>query len=77
MFSLHITINTKHPLKRKEILPFVKTQMDLKGSMLHEMYGRDIIWSHLNVESKKKKVLKLIDIENRLVISRGGGDWVK
>lgn len=51
--------------------------MDLKGSMLHEMSGRDIIWSHLNVESKKKKVLKLIDIENRLVISRGGGDWVK
>lgn len=35
------------------------------------------MWSRLNVKSKKKKVLKLRDTENRLVITRGGGEWVK
>lgn len=35
------------------------------------------MWSRLNVESKKKKVIKLRDTENRLVITRGEGEWVK
>lgn len=38
------TINTKHLLKRKEILPFMKTQMDLKGSMLHKISLIEILY---------------------------------
>ena len=47
--------------KKKEILPFMTTRMGLEGSMLSEIsqIEQDItVWSHLHVESLKKKKRK-------------------
>ena len=59
-------------IKKKKILPFVTTQMDLEAIMFSEMTQRKTSTAqmHLHMESKKKKA-KLIDIGNRF----GGCLW--
>ena len=60
-------------IKKKEILLFATTWMDLKGLMLSEISQRmmDAIGSHLYVESEQEK---LIELGNRLVGYRGEGE---
>ena len=50
--------------KKKEILPFATTWMELEGIMLKEISETktDTIWSHLHVKQGKQ----LIDTEDRL-----------
>ena len=50
-------------MKKKEILPFVTTWVDLKGSMLSEIsHGKtNNLRTHLYVELKTNKRTKLID----------------
>ena len=65
-------------LKKKEILPFETTLMNLGTIMLSEVSHtqKDIktntVWSHLYV---KFKVVKLIATENRKVASRNQEKW--
>ena len=60
-------------IKKKEILPFATTWMDLNDIMLSKIsQTKKDIWSHLYVDSKKKTPQKeLIDTENRLVVAKG------
>ena len=45
------------PIRKKEILPFATTWMELEGIMLSEVSQRktDTLGSHLCVESEKRK----------------------
>ena len=74
-------------IKRKEIIPFATTWMQLEIITLNEVRKRktNTIWYHLYVESKiwhKWTYLwnRIRDIENRLVVAKGEGggrglDW--
>lgn len=58
-------------IKKQHILPFA-TWSDLKGTMLSGISQRDTVF--LFVESKKQvNKQKLINAENRLVVTRGKG----
>ena len=59
-------------IKKKKILPFVTTRMDLEAIMLSEVTQRktSTAQSHLHVESKKKA--KLIDAGTDVVVACGG-----
>ena len=62
-------------IKKKEILPFVTTRMDLGDTMLSEINRteKDQWRSHLYGEPKKSK---LIDTENRFAVARSKGGGV-
>ena len=74
-------------IKKNEILPFVTTWMELQGIMLNEVSldrERQILYSFTymwNLENKtnKQNGNRLIDTENKLMISRwegkGGTNW--
>ena len=85
--------NIAQLLKKNEILPFVRTQMEFNGIELSEMSVRerqiqyDFIY-RLNLNSKNKEIdlknkkAKLTDTEKRLVVARGwrmraGRNWFK
>ena len=58
-------------LKKKEILPFVTTWMNLDDIMLSEISRTNTAWSRLlHVEFK---IVKLVEAENRMVAPRGWG----
>ena len=46
-------------IKKKEVMPFAATWMDLEGIMLSEISQRkkNTVWYHLHVESKKHNKL--------------------
>ena len=55
----HTHIHTQEyysAMRKKEILPFVTTQMDLQGITVNEISQRlpNIAWFHLHVESKNQ-----------------------
>ena len=67
--------------KKKEILPFATTWMDLEDIMLSEIIQRQILF-HLYVESKRtkqmnrhKKKNKVRYTKNNQVVSRWKGVW--
>ena len=62
-------------LKKKEIMSFVTTWMNLEGIILSEISQRktNIEWFCLHVESKKNKTVKLIETKGRKVVVRGQG----
>ena len=67
--------------KKKEILPFVTMCLGLVGIMLSEKVKErktNTLWLYLYVESKNKinsKQNKLIDIGNKLVVTRKENIW--
>ena len=70
-------------IKKNEILPFAATWMDLEGITLSELSQKKVntVWYHLYMESKKYNKLvnitkrsRLTDIENKLVVTSGGGE---
>ena len=73
-------------IKKNKIMPFEATRMDLEIIILSEVSQTktNIIWHHLYVKSKKIihmklfiKQNRLIDIENKLVVTKGeGGEGV-
>ena len=75
-------------LQKNEMLPFATTWMDLKGIMLNKLSLTEkdknrMISLTCGIFKKKKKTPppKLINTENRLLVSRGGKreseEWVK
>ena len=59
-------------MKEKEVLPFVKTWMDLEGIRLSEINQKkssNTVWYHLHIESEKVKLKNGC----RMVFSRGRG----
>ena len=73
--------------KKNENLPFVAAFMHLEDIMLSEISQRKIntVWYHLYVEfknynkflNKLHKRCRLTDIENKLVVTSGGGRAIK
>ena len=59
--------------KKKEILPFVTTWIDLEGTMLSELSQRNTMWGLLYVKSYLKKNPHSY---TRLVVARGQDWWV-
>ena len=66
-----------------EIMPFAATWTDLEIIILSEVSQKktNIIWYHLYVESKKMMQMnylhnrnRLIDIENKLMVTKGDSD---
>ena len=73
-------------IKKKEILPFVTTWIDIRGIMLSEISKKnpkqilyDIMWNLKKQKTNKKNPkTELIDTKNRLVAARGRGwEWAK
>ena len=68
-------IQNNSAITKKEIFPFATTWMDFKGFMLSEMSNRQIqhdltyMWT---LQQTNKTML--MDIENRLVVARSGGE---
>ena len=60
--------------KKNEILPLVKTRMDLEGIMLSKISQTDKDkYCTILLICGIKKTPKPIDTENRLAVARGGG----
>ena len=62
------TVQYNSAIRKKEILPFVTTWVNLKDIMLSQKDKGYVI--SLICEIKKKKKTKLIDRENRLVMGK-------
>ena len=60
-------------MRKKEILSFVTTQINLKDVMLSEISQTEpnAVLFHLYVESKKKKKVELTETEKRMVVTHG------
>ena len=61
-------------------MPFVATWMDLEIIILSEVRGRQILYDHLYVKSKKQYERiyiqnrnRLTDIDNKLMVTKEGG----
>ena len=70
---IHIYMNVIEPLKKKEILPFVTTWMGLRGIILSEISQKKkdkYFTISLICETLKRKITKLIDTENRLMVAQ-------
>ena len=66
-----ILFSLKH--KKKEILPFLKTWMNLEDIMLSEIsqsQEKSTAWFHF---CEVSKIVRLIEAENRLVVAKGWG----
>ena len=77
-FYTHTGILFSH--KKKEILPFVATWMDLEGIMLSEIHQteKEIQGDLIYMWNLKYSIkTSLIDTKNILVIARSGGGVVK
>ena len=58
-------------MRKKEILPFVTTQLspeDIRPNEISQTRKTNAVWSNLHIESKK--TIKLIEIESRKVVHK-------
>ena len=86
MYNIYILYMTEYfsAIKKNIVLPFATTQMDFEGIMSSEINQRkantiSLLYVDIKKQNPKNKQQqkphksKLIDIENRLVVARGGG----
>lgn len=75
---VHVISGIYSAIRKKAILPFKTTWMDLKSIMPNEISQTEKkqIFCYLNVESKKETE-KPVETESRVVVTRGlgRGDW--
>lgn len=63
-------------MKKKEILTFATTWMELEGIIISERNQREKDkYCRISFICGIEKKTRLIDTENRLVVGRGGREW--